>query len=118
VARAQLNLPAMVKRLEALKLELRTTVESVKDASKPVELDQNKVGRLSRMDAMQGQAIASASAQRQFELLQRIEHALKEIESGEYGRCIDSDEQIARARLIADPVAQTCIVCATRIEQR
>ncbi|MFT6100601.1 MAG: DnaK suppressor protein [Arenicella sp.] len=112
-----LNLSSFLTRLQALKLDVRQTSTLASNAAQPVELDQNRVGRLSRIDAMQGQAMAQANVERQKVLLTEIERALTEIESGDYGRCVECDEFIAVARLEADPVTQRCIVCATKFEQ-
>jgi len=69
------------------------------------------------MDAMQGQEMAKATVERQSLLLTQIRRALEDIDSGEYGRCVECDEIIASARLMVDPVVQTCIVCATQLER-
>jgi DnaK suppressor protein len=112
-----LNLSSFSTQLHALKLDVLQTSALASNAAQPVELDQNRVGRLSRIDAMQGQAMAQANVERQEMLLTEIERALTEIESGEYGRCVACDEFIAVARLEADPVTQRCIVCATKLER-
>ncbi|NND82751.1 MAG: TraR/DksA family transcriptional regulator [Gammaproteobacteria bacterium] len=90
----------------------------VQDAAKTVELDQNRVGRLSRMDAMQGQAMAMASADRQSHQLKLIAAALQRIDDGDYGQCLECDEAIPSARLEADPVTEFCINCAAQRERR
>lgn len=112
-----LNLLSFKRQLNAIKCEVLETASLVLEAAQPVTLDQSSVGRLSRMDALQGQAMAQANAQRQSILLTEIERALADISSGEYGRCIECDEFIAGSRLEADPVTQSCIACATRYEQ-
>ena len=66
--------------LEKLRAEAIGTISSAEDAAQTVELDQNRVGRLSRMDAMQGQAMAKANAERQQLLLTKIDNALNRIE--------------------------------------
>ena len=86
------------------------------EAAGIVELDQSRVGRLSRMDAMQGQAMAQASNRRREAMLAGIEKALARIESGVYGGCIDCDEPINPQRLEADPIVRRCINCAVRTE--
>ena len=53
------------------------------DARKPVELDQTTQGRLSRMDAMQYQAMAQATERRRKEGLARIEAAFRRVEEGD-----------------------------------
>ena len=49
------------------------------DNSRPVELDQTKVGRLSRMDAMQSQAMAKETQRRRKNDITRIDAAIKRI---------------------------------------
>lgn len=108
---------AFRERLEQLRQELLDTVKSSREASQPVKLDQASVGRLSRMDAMQGQAMALASKRRREVLLRRVASALGRIDSGDFGYCLDCDEEIARARLETDPAATLCIGCATKRER-
>ncbi len=78
----------------------------------PVELDQQSVGRLSRMDAMQQQEMAQAEARRRISDLARIEMALNPIAEDEYGWCAECGEAIAYGRLEIDPAAHLCIGCA------
>ncbi|MDP7548812.1 MAG: TraR/DksA C4-type zinc finger protein, partial [Alphaproteobacteria bacterium] len=73
-----------------------------------------KVGRLSRMDAMQDQAMAQESERRRMGELQRIEAALERLTGGDYGYCVSCEEAIAPARLELDPAVATCIECAGR----
>ena len=44
--------------------------------------------------------------------LQRIDSALERIESGDYGYCLNCDEEIPLARLEFDPAVATCVNCA------
>jgi DnaK suppressor protein len=105
------------KRLLALRAELEGIEESGAEASAVVELDQTKVGRLSRMDAMQAQAMAQASQQRRAQMLRRIDAALRRIEEDEYGDCRACDEPINPKRLEFDPTADLCIACASKAER-
>lgn len=90
--------------------------ETQKQNTAPKELDQSSVGRLSRMDAMQQQQMAKASARLVEQERRRIETALKRIEAEEYGYCILCDEDIAVKRLKFDPSLLTCISCAQNAE--
>ncbi len=88
-----------------------------KEGSRTVELDQSRVGRLSRMDALQQQAMAKATDERaDIELLQ-IEGALGRIKAGEYGYCIKCGKDIAEGRLRVDSGVLTCIECAEKAER-
>lgn len=104
--------------LETQREELLASKEAAKDSAKPVTLDQTSVGRLSRMDAMQGQAMAIEAQRRREIQLQRIHAALLRIQSGDYGLCAACEEEIAIRRLESDPAATLCIACASRQEQR
>ena len=96
-------------RLLEMKAELEAQRQVNKDALDTVELDQSKVGRLSRMDAIQIQEMARANEKRRQVELQRVEAALARLESGEYGYCIATGEEIDRKRLELDPAAPTAI---------
>ena len=97
------------KRAEISGLIARTAAERA-----PVELDQTRVGRLSRMDAMQVQAMAQAAEQRRRQELERIDAALARIADGSFGECLVCGELIATKRLELDPAATRCIDCARR----
>ena len=96
-------------RLLELKRELERFLESASEASAPVTLDQTSVGRLSRMDAMQSQAMAQETERRRITEIKRIEAALARMDEGEYGYCIVSGERIPDARLDLDPAAATTV---------
>ena len=97
---------------------LITTVAAENESSKTVELDQSKVGRLSRMDALQGQAMSQETKSRHENMLRNISGALSRIESGDYGYCLKCDELISTARLDVDPAVSLCITCASLEERR
>lgn len=101
-------------------LQMRADLERVSDstaaASEIVELDQSKVGRLSRMDAMQGQAMAQASKERRKQQLQLINAALQRIDDDEFGYCQRCGESIDPRRLEFDPTTLLCIDCASKAE--
>ena len=78
----------------------------------PVALDQDSVGRLSRIDAMQVQAMALAQQRRRQAERAAIDAALGRIEAGEFGWCVGCGEPIAPARLAHNPSVATCIDCA------
>jgi len=81
------------------------------DARKPVELDQQSVGRLSRQDALQQQAMANAQEQLRKRELKRIDLALERLDDGEFGYCLNCGEEIAAKRLEIDPLAALCVAC-------
>lgn len=95
--------------------ELRALKEETRKDADPVSLDQSSVGRLSRMDAMQSQAMAQENRRRRDMQLKRIDAALERIEEEEYGYCASCDEAIDRRRLEVDPATPFCIECASNM---
>ncbi|MFN2099498.1 TraR/DksA family transcriptional regulator [Altererythrobacter sp. MF3-039] len=83
------------------------------DARDTVELQQDSVGRLSRMDAMQQQAMAQAQERRRKGERARVEAALARLDEGEWGYCVTCGEDIAEKRLAHDPSVATCVKCAS-----
>ena len=100
------------QQLLQLQQELLDLNESGDQASAVVELDQSRVGRLSRMDALQDQAMAQEQKRRRAQELQQIAAALQRIDSGDYGYCLECGNEIASKRLEFNPSAPLCIDCA------
>lgn len=105
------------QRLIELRSELQAAAVASAASSEIVELDQSKVGRLSRMDAMQAQAMALASSQRRQHMLVSIEAALRRIDKKVYGLCQSCDGPIGIKRLEFDPTVRLCIGCASGAER-
>lgn len=109
-----------VEHFRLLLLEQRRVLleiaSSGEQGAATVELDQTRVGRLSRMDALQLQAMSQEAMRRRQIEMQNIGRALARIESGDYGYCLDCGEEIARGRLEIDPAGSLCVNCATRRE--
>lgn len=99
------------QRLLELREELQAMERDEANSRGTVELDQQRMGRLSRMDALQGQQMAEASARRRQEMLTRIEGALRRVESGDFGYCFVCGEDIGEERLSVDPTVTRCIDC-------
>lgn len=100
--------------LEARREELNALSDNSAEARERVTLDQQSVGRLSRIDALQQQAMAQATERQRAAELMRIEQALKRLDEGEYGYCEECGEEIAEKRLEIDPAASHCVRCAEK----
>ncbi len=94
-------------------LDLAAQSAAGQDAQSVVELDQQAVGRLSRMDALQNQAMAKAQQVRRDTEVHRLQAALIRMDEGEFGYCEDCGEEIARGRLELDLAASKCVSCAS-----
>jgi len=97
--------------LEAELAALRAQSDMTAEGRAPVALDQQSVGRLSRMDALQAQAMAQATEKRRHQRMAQIEAAFRRMDAGEYGFCARCGEAIAGKRLAADPAAHLCVGC-------
>ncbi len=105
------------RALTSLRRSLLEAEETGRQAEDTVELDQTRVGRLSRMDALQAQAMSVETGRRRRLQLQQIEAALGRVDSGSYGECLRCGEDIGAGRLEIDPVATLCIGCAAEQEE-
>ena len=108
-----IDFAAIGDRLLERRAELQALSDSAQISRETVELDQSKVGRLSRMDALQRQAMALESERRRTAELKRIDAALKRLDGDDYGYCVRCNEEIALARLEFDPAVTVCIRCAS-----
>jgi len=104
------------ERLQARAHELLKLSVTSRESRKSVELDQTRVGRLSRMNAMQMQAMFQENERLRQAEIGRIKVAIRRIETDDYGYCVHCDEAIAPKRLELDPSILSCIECARRRE--
>ncbi|WP_229806332.1 TraR/DksA family transcriptional regulator [Aidingimonas halophila] len=108
----ELDIDEMRSRLLEERERLQAESESSQSSRDTVVLDQTSVGRLSRMDAMQAQAMAQEEERRRQNALRRIQGALQRIDDDCFGECIECGEWIAAKRLEWDPSVLKCIDCA------
>jgi DnaK suppressor protein len=99
-------------RLSAKRIELLELSKISSQARSTVELDQQSVGRLSRMDAMQQQAMAEAMERARQKDLIRIDQAEIRLRDDDYGYCTECGNEIPDGRLAIDPMAERCVKCA------
>ena len=100
------------KTLVDLENQLQEDVIQAKEGSRPVSLDQQAVGRVSRVDAIQQQQMHTASLKRLEKRLSMVKAALGRIDSEEFGDCAICEEPIAFKRLKARPESPLCLTCA------
>ncbi len=109
---AGIDIEAFRTMLENRRAELTNLSDAAADARKPVELDQQSIGRLSRQDALQQQAMAKAQDARRAVEIRGINAAFDRIKAGEFGWCSECGEAIAVKRLEIDPTLEMCVGCA------
>ena len=113
----ELDLDAARVRLEVYRKELVAEQASAAESTAPVELDQARMGRLSRMDSMQQQAMALEQARRRDVQLKRVDGAFGRIEKGTYGQCVTCSSSIEPQRMEFDPTVFFCRTCASKAER-
>lgn len=105
----------LLSRLEAQLCELEQQVNDIHSRGAPVQLDQQAVGRVSRIDAIQQQQMAQANEAQAHRQLLRIRQIL--LAPDDYGFCHECDESIGIGRLTIHPTARLCIQCQGELEQ-
>lgn len=84
--------------------ETTTPADSVWDEADHIQAsEQREMGLMSR--------------ERLVERIERLTAALKHIEDGTYGTCVECGKPIGQARLKAIPEAVTCVTCQEKIER-
>ena len=103
------------KKLEAWKAEL------LDDATETITgLSQENLHQPDQMDRAQIESNAALDLRtrdRERKLLQKIEAALRRIEDGSYGYCLETDEPISLRRLEARPIASLSLHAQERHER-
>ena len=101
---------------EKLHDELRALTKeelTAADNTRVVALDQQSVGRLSRMDALQMQAMAQAQKERRNRRKNALTQSLNRLELKKYGYCRFCDEEIDFERLSINPTVLKCFDCSS-----
>lgn len=108
-----IDLSFLRQRLLECLVEIEEQDRISAEGRNPVRLEQDSVGRLSRMDAMQMQAMALAQERRRKVERNAIVAALQRIENDDFGYCITCGDPIAELRLRNEPTALKCVDCAS-----
>lgn len=110
--RKDIDVEALKKQLIERRDELNRLLTAHHDDTKPVILDQTTVGRLSRMDELQTQAMSIETERRRKGELHRIDAALSRVDEDEFGYCVTCGDEIEKKRIELDPAIPTCVGCA------
>lgn len=107
---------------ELMQQQLAKTVTALElsatNDSGAVQLDQTRVGRLSRMDAMQQQALSQSLKERLMRNRRRLEAALERVNNGSFGLCCRCQDELEPERLESEPAAPFCADCQDEIESK
>ncbi len=110
---------AKIRRIIEQQLaDLAQQVKSTGDSTATVTLDQSRVGRLSRMDALQSQAMQTEILRRTRLQIAELERTLKRLDHEDFGYCEGCFEEIPIARLKLNPAVRMCIRCTEKSERQ
>ncbi len=112
----KIDVAAMKRVLDARREELESIIATGEAQRTETDLEQQREGRLARMDAMQRLAVDQETARRRASELGRVQAALERVGKDEYGWCTACDKPIAPRRLENDPSAALCIDCARKVD--
>jgi DnaK suppressor protein len=92
--------------------KLERSISANGSAARPRDLEQDTVGRLSRIEALQSQGLTATLAAREKAQLEQIVAALRRLEDGSYGVCNGCGALIPVERLMVFPETMACSACA------
>ena len=102
------------QRLEKKKVELNTRLERITaNVRRGYEADSKE-----RAQQFENNEVVDALGNEARQEIAKISAALRRMDSGDYGLCVECGEQIASSRLDAYPYADECIDCAEFDEHR
>ena len=115
---SEIALEALRKQALEQLTENEQTLKLAQEGNAVVQLDQSSTGRLSRMDAMQQQAMSGGMIERLRQQNRRLLAALDRMDQGEYGICCQCHDELPLERLQADVAAPFCIKCQSAIDEK
>ncbi|MGI6657664.1 MAG: RNA polymerase-binding protein DksA [Desulfobulbus sp.] len=110
------KLQAFKEQLEAMKAEINDDIEQT--LSSMTTHTGNIPDPNDRATMESDRSFALRIRGRERKLVEKIDEALGRIDNGTYGVCAGCGQDISVKRLQARPVAEFCIDCKTRQEQR
>ena len=107
----------LTQRRASLVEEIGRKLAASRDKIGSASIDQIiEGGDYASADAMAG--LDLAEAQRDVQELRDVDAARARLADGSFGICVDCEEAIADARLVAYPTAKRCTECQTVYEKR
>lgn len=105
------------QRLQDAKIAMQALLNQTAEDSQPVDLDL-PIGRLTRIDAIQSQAMAQMNRHQLEIRLKQVDAALMTFDQGTYGICRRCKDPVNLGRLEVLPESPFCVDCQESFEQR
>lgn len=80
------------------------------ELTKPIS-PENAIGRISRMDAINNKSVNEAALRNTKNKQQKLQRALKEVESSSFGLCRQCGNAIEMEKLLVMPESIRCVAC-------
>ncbi|MEX0607964.1 MAG: TraR/DksA C4-type zinc finger protein [Balneolaceae bacterium] len=100
----------LIEIIKSQIIELKSDIVELVELTKPIPLDAS-IGRISRMDAINNKTINESSLREKKKMLQRLEKALENSTSKEFGICTKCGKEIPFGRLEFMPHTTRCVTC-------
>ena len=97
-----------------IKTAITTTEKDIAALEKltgPIAPD-NAIGRLSRMEALNARGINESALAAARQRLGKLKYALANLDSDDFGFCMECGDPIPMARILAMPESNRCVKCA------
>ena len=92
-------------------VETKLKISKYKELTQPIA-PENSIGRVSRMDAINNKSINEAALIESLIKLEKLEKIFSQLNSSDFGICINCKKSIPFGRLMIRPESQLCIDCA------
>ena len=93
--------------------EIKSSIPYLEEESKAIEPSVS-LGRLTRMEALNDKGVSEHVLEQNRNRLERLQNALRRVDTEQYGRCIPCGQEIPMDRLRLLPEALVCVPCADR----
>jgi DnaK suppressor protein len=100
----------LIKIITSRIVETTEEIGELKELVKPIPLDAS-IGRISRMDAINNKTINESSFREKKQELKKLERALENSESDNFGICTKCGDEIPFGRLEYMPHTTRCVKC-------
>lgn len=101
---------ALLKIITGRIEEIKADIVELEELVKPIPLDAS-IGRISRMDAINNKTINESSLREKKQQLKKLQRALEQSESKQFGICTKCGEEIPFGRLEYMPHTTRCVQC-------
>lgn len=100
----------LISIIESKIESINSDILELQELIKPIPLDAS-IGRISRMDAINNKTINESSLREKKKILQRLEKALENSDTKDFGLCTKCGNEIPFGRLEYMPHTTRCVSC-------